>query len=104
MAFSATCPYCGQGARAPEHLLGASRQCPRCKNYFTLVPKEEAALVAASNDKGDSGENIPTPVSQRNKAHIANESQRAAGFVADNHLPRGIRLIEPLSAVGLFMS
>ena len=46
MPFLARCPTCRQKMRFSDSALGASQQCPRCHNYFT-VAAEETALASA---------------------------------------------------------
>ena len=48
MAFQAQCMFCGQRLKVPDHALGTSGRCPKCNNFFTLVPAEEAVVP----DKG----------------------------------------------------
>jgi hypothetical protein len=49
MSFVAVCTFCFQRLRAPEGAVGASFQCPRCRNYFTLAPADQ---FVASKDIG----------------------------------------------------
>lgn len=46
MPFLARCVFCGQQMRVPDHALGASMCCPKCSNFFTLAPENEASRRA----------------------------------------------------------
>lgn len=50
MAFIVQCPYCKVRSRAPERALGASGQCTRCANAFTMVPADDQRAPATSHD------------------------------------------------------
>jgi hypothetical protein len=38
MPFLTQCMFCNHQIQAPDHSLGASGRCPKCSNWFTLVP------------------------------------------------------------------
>src|SRR5712692_8190564 len=42
MPFQTQCLFCGQKVKVPDHALGTSGRCPKCHNFFTLAPGEEA--------------------------------------------------------------
>jgi hypothetical protein len=52
MPFLAQCLFCGHKLKVPDHALGTSRQCPRCKNFFTMVPGEEALPAEKASSVG----------------------------------------------------
>src|SRR5262249_37867535 len=43
MPFQAQCLFCGQKVKVPDRALGTSGRCPKCGNFFTLVPGGEEA-------------------------------------------------------------
>jgi len=43
MPFQAQCLFCGQKVKVPDRALGTSGRCPKCSNFFTLVPGGEEA-------------------------------------------------------------
>lgn len=42
MPFRAECAFCRHRVKAPDHAVGASVKCPKCANFFTLVPEDDA--------------------------------------------------------------
>ncbi len=38
MSFLAECLFCNHQAQVPDRALGASGRCPKCRNWYTLVP------------------------------------------------------------------
>jgi hypothetical protein len=46
MAFLARCHFCPTTIKLPDTSLGASIQCPRCRNQFTAAPQEETSSPA----------------------------------------------------------
>src|SRR5262245_38954860 len=94
MSFRTQCLYCGQLAKAPDHLFGASRKCPKCGNFFTLVPIEEPLAVASS-----ATDDVP-PSSSSSSEIIATTAARSAS--ADKTLGR--RVLEPIGTIALLLA
>jgi hypothetical protein len=62
MSFTAKCPSCRVKMRFPAEAAGASIECPKCHNFFTAAPEEEApsperfqrlAAVVARHDSAE---------------------------------------------------
>ena len=55
MPFLARCPTCRQKMRFADSALGASQQCPRCHNYFTVAAEEQGASAPGAHPQATMG-------------------------------------------------
>jgi hypothetical protein len=51
MPFQVECMYCGHRAQVPDRAYGASGECPKCANSFTLVPAAVTVPLPARTPK-----------------------------------------------------
>jgi len=68
MPFVALCPYCrAGGVRAPDHAVGASATCPKCKSNFTVyrdefLPDRTGAVAETATHAAAADVTEPSPV------------------------------------------
>jgi hypothetical protein len=48
MPFTTECPFCGHQCQAPDRALYGSGRCPKCSDFFTVVPVEGAPRPSLS--------------------------------------------------------
>src|SRR5687768_10516560 len=104
MSFLAECMYCGKKVRAPAQALGTSGQCPKCANFFTLVPME-GDLTTGSGKKAavlGKAEVAKTPAALKTTPPPANRTTAEMPVIAEAPPPPPkIPWIEPWGAAAL---
>src|SRR5206468_3385357 len=80
MSFMAECPFCHTKVQGvPDHYVGGSTDCPRCKNLFTLAPMlnpPKKRRKRVKKEDADSASSIalavaPVPIAQKPSETIA---------------------------------
>jgi hypothetical protein len=69
MPFLTECMFCHHQTQVPDHALGASGRCPKCANYFTVVPvpnlpraaRPGSVRLSAAPSGGASVQTLPAP-------------------------------------------
>jgi hypothetical protein len=113
MSFTAQCPFCRVKLRGvPDSASGASSECPRCKNLFTLAATSEVAKGRQIPIEARSavGANIPLPVviAARNSTispgPLADLVPASSGDESENPDAVSSRSLNPLGAISFFVA
>src|SRR5262249_61791824 len=79
MPFQAQCLFCGQKVKVPDRALGTSGRCPKCSNFFTLVPGGEEA--PALEKAGPLGRRLAKAATKTPRPPTVSAADRAAAVV-----------------------
>jgi Domain of unknown function (DUF4282) len=85
MSVTIHCPHCGAAGNAPDHIIGQSVRCSKCKKQFVAggedaeasdeIPEEEEA----GDDMGDMDDDAPPPRSKSRGGRSGGRSRSSDG-------------------------